>query len=220
MKKIIRILVIVGFSVISLTMLSGAFKTNYSKNDLHIESLLLVNKENGVLKGYTPENLAVPNIRFNKSADEEERMVSDIIIKPLEKMFSEASKEGITLLGNSGYRSYERQKQVYYGRIKSEGIEAAKSYVAKPGYSEHQTGLAMDITNEGKYFVKGTVEADWLQENCYKYGFIIRYPEGKKHITGFEYEPWHVRYVGNEVAEKIHNEKLTLEEYIERQRVK
>ncbi|MDY3207118.1 M15 family metallopeptidase, partial [Clostridium baratii] len=80
--------------------------------------------------------------------------------------------------------------------------------------SEHQTGLCIDITNRDKYFVKGTKEADWLAENCYKFGFIIRYPYGKKNVTGIEYEPWHVRYVGKKAAKDIYEKGITLEEYL------
>ena len=89
-------------------------------------------------------------------------------------------------MGNSGYRSYSSQKILYNNRVRTEGKKSADAYVAKPGFSEHQTGLCIDITNEGRYFVEGTVEAEWLEKNCSKFGFIIRYPKYKKDITGIE----------------------------------
>ena len=135
--------------------------------------------------------------------------------EPLEELINAAKKEGITLMGNSGYRSYSSQKILYNNRVRTEGKKSADAYVAKPGFSEHQTGLCIDITNEGRYFVEGTVEAEWLEKNCSKFGFIIRYPKYKKDITGIEYEPWHIRYVGKDVAQYIYENKITLEEYLE-----
>ncbi|MFR3560233.1 MAG: D-alanyl-D-alanine carboxypeptidase family protein, partial [Paraclostridium sordellii] len=103
-----------------------------------------------------------------------------------------------------------------YNRIKSVGKKEADKYVAKPGKSEHQTGLAIDVTNEDRWFVKSTDEAQWLATNAHKYGFILRYPEGKQQITGVAYEPWHIRYVGEKVAKKIYDEQITLEEFLEK----
>ena len=135
----------------------------------------------------------------------------------MERLIEDAKEEGIFLLGNSGYRSYSSQENVYESRIELEGKEIADAYVAKPGFSEHQTGLCIDLTNRDRYFVKGTEEAEWLAENCYKYGFIIRYPEGKEEVTGIAYEPWHIRYVGEDSATYIHNNGITLEEYLMRE---
>ncbi|AQM58704.1 M15 family metallopeptidase [Clostridium baratii] len=180
------------------------------------KELILVNREYGLNRYYKPEELTIPNIEFTDEANNEEKHVAGMIVKPLEDMVSAAKKEGIILLGNSAYRSYRSQTKTYNNRVKSEGQESADAYVAKPGFSEHQTGLCIDITNRDKYFVKGTKEADWLAENCYKFGFIIRYPYGKKNVTGIEYEPWHVRYVGNKVAKYIYEKGITLEEYLEK----
>lgn len=182
-------------------------------------NLLLVNRKYGLDENYKPEKLTIPNIKFNSESDDEEKHVSKTIVKSLEKMFNDALSEGIVLIGNSGYRSYESQVETYNNRVRSEGRKMADAYVAKPGFSEHQTGLCIDITNESKYFVKGTKEADWLNDNCYKYGFIIRYPEGKEDITGISYEPWHVRYVGIDVAKEIHNKNITLEEYLKKNKL-
>ena len=104
------------------------------------------------------------------------------------------------------------QKNLYNNYVKRDGAQNADRYSARPGYSEHQTGLAFDINYADSRF-EGTDQAIWLAENAYKYGFILRYPEGKEHITGYMYEPWHYRYIGVENAAKIFASGLTLEEY-------
>ncbi|EOR20486.1 D-alanyl-D-alanine carboxypeptidase [Clostridium sartagoforme AAU1] len=186
---------------------------NYANTN---DYLLLVNKNHGLSKNYKPENLTIPNIKFTNLVNNEEKHVSEVIIKPLENLVNEAKNEGIILLGNSGYRSYNSQKNLFNNRVKSQGLENAESYVAKPGFSEHQTGLCIDITNENEFLIQGTKEGDWLENNCHRFGFIIRYPLGKEDITGIEYEPWHIRYVGEEAAKYIYENKITLEEYLEK----
>ncbi len=135
----------------------------------------------------------------------------------LEKLFNAAETENIVLLGVSGYRNYNYQVNVYNNSVYRNGKQHADKYVAQPGTSEHQTGLAIDIvsneyTNLDEIFVN-TRAYKWLKENCYKYGFIIRYPKGKEDITGYKFEPWHIRYVGIDVATEIMNRNITLEEY-------
>ncbi|EPY6470502.1 M15 family metallopeptidase [Clostridium sporogenes] len=179
-----------------------------------IPERLLVNRENGLNKDYIPEGLSIPNISFSDNLEDEEKHVAGIIVKQLEELINTAKEEGIILLGNSGYRSYRSQKNTYKNRVKSQGKKLADAYVAKPGFSEHQTGLCIDITNKDRYFIEGTKEAHWLAKNCYRFGFIIRYPKGKKSITNIEYEPWHIRYVGKEAAKYIYDNKITLEEYL------
>ncbi|MCS4454811.1 M15 family metallopeptidase [Clostridium botulinum] len=137
----------------------------------------------------------------------------------LENLFQEAKNENIILLGVSGYRNYHYQVNVYNNSVYRNGQQHADKYVAQPGTSEHQTGLAMDIvsteyTNLDENFVN-TRAYKWLKENCYKYGFIIRYPKEKEDITGYNFEPWHIRYVGIEVATEIMNKGITLEEYLQ-----
>ncbi len=178
------------------------------------KELILVNRQYGLSKYYKPEGSTIPNIEFTDEATNEEKHVAGIMAKPLEDMVNAAKEEGVVLLGNSAYRSYRSQIKTYNNRVKAEGQESADAYVAKPGFSEHQTGLCIDITNRDKYFAQGTKEADWLAKNCYKFGFIIRYPYGKKSITGIEYEPWHVRYVGKKAARDIYEKGITLEEYL------
>lgn len=131
----------------------------------------------------------------------------------LDKMFAAAKAEqNLKMWVCSGFRSYTVQKSLYNSYVRRDGAKAADRYSARPGYSEHQTGLAFDI-NYADYRFKNTTEAKWLAANAYKYGFILRYPEGKESITGYMYEPWHYRYVGVESAKKIFDSGLTLEEY-------
>jgi len=131
----------------------------------------------------------------------------------LKKMFAAAKKEGLNLFVRSGFRSYSTQKYLYNSYVKRDGKAAADRYSARPGHSEHQTGLAFDINKANSSFA-GSPEAKWLAKNCHKYGFIIRYPKGKESITGYIYEPWHVRYLGIETATSVYDSGLCLEEYL------
>lgn len=122
-------------------------------------------------------------------------------------------ESGFAMTIVSGYRSYERQKDTFNYWCNRDGYEAAVMYSAKPGHSEHQTGLAIDVTSiESDY--ADTEEGRWLAENCYKYGFIIRYPKNKTDITGYIYEPWHIRYLGKSTARLVHDSGLCLEEFL------
>jgi hypothetical protein len=131
----------------------------------------------------------------------------------LNVMFEAAKQDGIRLFVKSGYRSYVDQKVIYNGYVKRDGKAAADTYSARPGHSEHQTGLAFDLNSLSISF-ENTAEGKWLAENCYKYGFIIRYPKGKENITGYIYEPWHVRYLGTEKAKAVYESGLCLEEFL------
>ena len=132
---------------------------------------------------------------------------------PLWEMIAAAKEEGIKLWMTSGYRSYYDQEYIYNGYVKRDGQEKADTYSARPGHSEHQTGLAYDL-NDLDWNFGETPEGIWVAENCYKYGFILRYPEGKEEITGYKYEPWHIRYVGVEKATEIYESGLCLEEFL------
>lgn len=134
-----------------------------------------------------------------------------------EKMWSDANKEGLDFAVYSAYRSYNTQQNLYTGYVNQDGQSAADIYSARPGNSEHQLGLAVDLksrTMNTDYFEK-TNEYDWLIENAYKYGFIERYKLGEEYITGYQYEPWHFRYCGVECATYIHENNITFEEYYE-----
>ena len=123
------------------------------------------------------------------------------------------AEKGLSLTVCSGFRSYSYQATIYNNYVARDGKAKADTYSARPGHSEHQTGLAADINYAGDWF-NTTPEAAWLAANCWKYGFIIRYPQGKQDITGYKYESWHVRYLGRELAKMVYDSGLTLEEYL------
>lgn len=177
------IIVLLCWCVVNITSYTNGKESNSNINN----TLVLVNRKHGLDKSYIPMDLSIPEIPFADESTNEERHVAGIMKEPLEELINAAKKDGIVLIGNSGYRSYNSQKIVYNNRVKTEGKKSADAYVAKPGFSEHQTGLCIDITNEYRYFVEGTAEAEWLEKNCIKFGFIIRYPKYKKGITVIEY---------------------------------
>lgn len=144
--------------------------------------------------------------------------------KPAAEAFAQltdaAAANGYTLVLRSGYRSYETQKKLFAGYVKRDGQNAAEQYSAPPGCSEHQMGLAVDVTSPSVNYkldhnFGSTAEGSWLAENAHRFGFIIRYLEGKQDITGYIYEPWHIRYVGKKPAAEIYQQNVTLEEYLE-----
>ena len=130
------------------------------------------------------------------------------------KMHTAATLEGLNIYLSSGFRSYNTQKKLYNNYVKRDGKEKADTYSARPGHSEHQSGLAFDVNQINDTF-NNSPEAKWLSDNCYKYGFILRYPSGKTNETGYKYESWHFRYVGEELATKLYNNGnwITLEDY-------
>ena len=129
------------------------------------------------------------------------------------KMKADAANEGIYLNIISGYRSYTQQNNTYSGYVARDGKAAADRYSARPGHSEHQTGYSMDLNSLYQSF-GNTAEGIWLANHCADYGFIIRYPEGKEHITGYMYEPWHIRYLGVDIAKAVTESGLCLEEFL------
>lgn len=128
------------------------------------------------------------------------------------KLQNDASAQGLYIYDSSDFRSYDYQSQIYNNYVARDGQAAADTYSARPGYSEHQTGLAIDVNQIDDSFI-GTPEANWLEAHCHEYGFILRYPRGKQDITGYKYESWHIRYVGTDMSYAIHSSGLTLEEY-------
>ena len=180
--------------------------------------LLLVNKQNRAPS--VPYTLVKPNVTPSKPELSENIYMRPEAAAALEELFEHAENEGIVLFATSGFRSYSTQKAIFDRKAKDRGEQAANRSVAKPGQSEHQTGLAMDI--EGKSSLGTgltnafgeTPEGIWVAENCADHGFIVRYPKDKTNITGYIYEPWHIRYVGVEAAKEITALGLTLEEYV------
>jgi len=180
---------------------------------------ILVNKDNRLHKNYVPNNLVeIEHIEIEKIEDINlVPKVSYIVFPYFIKMCFAARKEGFNIVINSGYRSYEDQQEIWNYYLEEIGLEETIKRVAPLGASEHQTGLAIDIgfIINGEYVsVEDRVEeSKWLQENAHKYGFILRYPKDKEDITGYNYEPWHYRFVGVELATKLYEEDITLEEY-------
>jgi D-alanyl-D-alanine carboxypeptidase len=179
---------------------------------------VLVNKHNSLPASYEPTDLVYPDIPFVFAEKIEKRKMRSIAASAIEKLFAGAEKDGIHLAGVSAYRSYATQKSIFQRYVLKDGEEKAKMYSAVPGTSEHETGLAIDVTgSDGKCAAEdcfgGTKEANWLDKHAVEYGFIIRYPEGKSAITGYQYEPWHIRYVGTDVSKDMVAKKVAMEEY-------
>ncbi|MDZ7834343.1 MAG: D-alanyl-D-alanine carboxypeptidase family protein [Alkalibacterium sp.] len=179
---------------------------------------VLVNKEYSLPEDYVPANLVtvdVPTVLPNP----EIKQMREVAADALKEMFDAAETSGIVLHARSGYRSYQTQVQLFRNYASTHGEEAANKYSARAGESEHQTGLVMDVTsdsvnNQITSEFGETEEGQWVSENAHEYGFIIRYPEGKSDITGYIYEPWHLRYLGEELATDVYESGLTYEEYL------
>jgi zinc D-Ala-D-Ala carboxypeptidase len=210
MRNFIKNIIVVILIVLSITTI---IKPN-DEGNIEAQEVMLVNKSSTLSKNYVPQNLVQPDIVYLNSVEGEEKLLDEEAAISIEKLFYQAKMENIKLYATSGYRSYELQKNLYKDRVKSQGKIKAEKYVARPGESEHQTGLAIDITNEERYLTGDTKEAKWLENNSYKFGFIVRYPEDKEYITGYNYEPWHLRYVGVEIAKQIYEREIVLEEYL------
>ncbi len=183
--------------------------------------LVLVNKERNLPPDYIPNDLVAPEIPFPFEGDDPRKLMQREAAEALQQLVAGALEESLELYGLSGYRSYETQKQIFAYNVQRRGEEAANQFSARPGQSEHQTGLAMDVTSRQVDFgltqaFGKTAEGRWLKEHAHEFGFIIRYPAGKEQITGYQYEPWHLRYVGVEHAHAIQASGLTLEEYLEK----
>lgn len=198
---------------------NGTITGNANSIDTNKNSItVLVNKEFSLPSDYIPEDLVVPDILFNINYYDEKKLMRQEAATAIEQLFAAAVKEGLKLYGISGYRSYDRQKEIYDTNVATKGADYTNRYSARPGHSEHQTGLVMDVStssigNQLEPVFAYTPEGKWLAKNAHLYGFIIRYPEGKESITGYSYEPWHIRYVGKNLARYLYDKGLTLEEY-------
>ena len=183
------------------------FKTQ--SNQVMYDNIILINKLHGVNETYKPNNLvSVQDVPYIKRPNEE-MLIDKHVLLNYQVMVEDAKAKGINLVLYSAYRSYEKQLSLWNQVPTFESM-----YLAVPGYSEHHTGLALDISTYQDGLTNNKNQAyEYLENNAYKFGFILRYPKNKESITGYSYEPWHYRYVG-EIAEKIYKENLTLEEYI------
>ena len=180
-------------------------------SDISRGNLVLVNKYNYLPDNYEIEDLVNMSIKVAFSGKEIKKEVYDAFYN----LSMDARKEDLTIVANSTYRDYNYQAALYKRYKNNKGQNYADSYAARPGHSEHQTGLAIDVStlNSSMENFHETEEYTWLINNAHKYGFILRYPEGKEYITGYNYESWHYRYVGVDVATQIKNENITFDEY-------
>lgn len=168
----------------------------YEKDGItYIDGILIANKTYSLPSDYNPGALL-----------DECQQAFDAMV------YDAAYNDGLQLYEQSGFRSYATQERIYNNYVAADGQSEADTYSARPGHSEHQSGLAIDVNSLSSSFAE-TAEGIWLAENCHKYGFILRYPAGKTDKTGYIYEPWHIRYVGVDIATAIYESGLCLEEY-------
>lgn len=188
---------------ISKTKKGNTIKNYYGVT--YIDNVIIANKTYSLPSNFVPNNL----VTFNGYIK-----VVDYVKDAYNELKSDSSVLGLNIYASSGYRSYSDQKYIYDNYVRMDGMVKADTYSARAGYSEHQTALAIDLNTVDMSF-DGTSESNWLKDNCWKYGFIIRYPKDKENITGYMYEPWHIRYVGKELARVLYNNGnwLSLEEY-------
>lgn len=185
---------VTGGTVVGTT--SKGYKVKEYKGRTYIDGVLIVNKTYSLPQSYNPGLNSICNKAFSK-------------------MKAGAKKDGINVWISSGYRNYSRQETLYRNYCNSDGAAAADRFSARPGHSEHQAGLAIDVNSASTSAYNSTYKTvgEWIAEHCWEYGFILRYPQGKESITGYKYEPWHIRYVGIELSLKLKESGLTLEEY-------
>ncbi|NLC08162.1 MAG: M15 family metallopeptidase [Syntrophomonadaceae bacterium] len=185
----------------------------------YLDLLILVNKTNSLPADFVPPDLVKPDIPFCFQEDLPKKYLRREAAQAISRLIRQAQRENIHIYGVSAYRSYQTQKDIFTRKARELGEKEANRLSAYPGQSEHQTGLAIDLTSSRVGFkltqnFGSTPEGRWLSQNAADFGFIIRYPAGKEHITGYSYEPWHLRYVGVEAAQVIADKKITLEEYL------
>lgn len=186
------------------------FYTNIKSTDLSKGNLVIVNKYYKLESDYIPNDLVDVDPKYGSG-----KLYKDAY-QHLIMMSDAAELEGLSFLAHSNYRSYNTQQGLYTNYVAANGQEAADSFSAKAGHSEHQTGLAMDLRayNGGDITkFENSKEFKWVKEHAHLYGFILRYPEGKEALTGYSYEPWHYRYVGSDVAKYIYENNITYDEY-------
>ncbi|HEX5798135.1 MAG TPA: M15 family metallopeptidase [Candidatus Saccharimonadales bacterium] len=178
----------------------------------------IVNKNRHISASYVPNNLVKPDVALVPGDNPEEQQLRGEAATAAKTMFEAAEKAGFSLVMASGYRSAQLQEILFNNYAARDGEEAASKYSARPGTSEHQTGLALDVTTESRecyldVCFAETPEGKWLKNNAHKYGFHLRYQKGKEDITGYQFEPWHFRYVGNDLAKRLHDSGQTMEEF-------
>lgn len=213
MKKLRKRIVKILFVILTVLLIVCSLRrenTTYNINTQNVINYkyILVNKGNKLNNDFIPENLVkVKRCSLGNFYLEEEAAYA------YESMCVDLINKGLNISITSAYRSYDEQKELYNTYLKLYGKSYVDKYVAIPGCSEHQTGLAVDLESLEYDIFKNSQEYLWVKENSYKYGFIIRYQKGREKITGYSAEEWHIRYVGKKTAEYIYKNNITFEEY-------
>lgn len=181
--------------------------------------LILVNKTHPMDEDYKPDDLTEVKDYVPDRAESTRYMRAEAA-KAFDTLVDKAAEDGVIIKMTTAYRSYDFQKILFDSYVQKEGEEKANTFSAKPGQSEHQTGLAVDVSSPSVDYQLSddygeTKEGKWLADNAYRFGFILRFPKGKENVTGYQYEPWHLRYVGLPAAKEIHDQDITLEEYLQ-----
>ena len=203
----------------NVTYVNIGLDNDYYTNVIKIEETdniqIIVNKYHSLDSKYVPSDLEKIDSKYNKGSN---NLMKKEAKEAFEKMCGAALSDNIKIYSGSAYRSYNYQLNLYNRYVLVDGKRKADTYAARAGFSEHQTGLATDIMNAKlEYISEGDKEYDWLINNSYKYGFILRYPKNKEDITGYMYEEWHFRYIGIEDAKKLYDLGITYDEYVARQ---
>lgn len=196
-------------NVVSKGTTSKGFQIQEINGATYIDGVLIANKTYALPQDFIPTNPDQP-----VNADRSSTCLDKTLMSAWNTMLKDATAKGLNIYIASGYRSYNYQVNVYNRYVKSDGAAVADTYSSRPGNSEHQTGLCFDLNTIEDSF-QYTNEGKWVNDNCYKYGFCIRFPKGKDSATGYQYESWHLRYVGVDLATKLYNngDWLSLEEY-------
>ncbi len=190
---------------------SNGYSIYQINNVYYVDDYLIVNKSYPLPSDFEPDNTYTSSHNKVNTCN---TCIEKQAYKAFLDMQSEATAMGLNIKITSGYRSYKVQEKIYNNYVNRDGIKKADTYSARPGYSEHQSGLAFDLNSISDAFAK-TNEGVWVNNNAYRYGFIIRYPKNKEKETGYKYESWHLRYVGKELAEKLYNDGdwISIEDY-------
>jgi D-alanyl-D-alanine carboxypeptidase len=228
--KMIPLLLWLGMTFPMQTLEMGLDMMSVGNNIFEVEHMLpyasvasaaslgvIVNKTYHLPAHYRPDDLTTPDIRFTFDGAHEKRLLREPAARGAEALFRAAHAQGIQLYAVSGFRSFPTQQALYAFKLQRQGEAHVSRYSAVAGASEHQTGLALDVTSASADFMllprfAHTPEGQWLARHAHEHGFVIRYPEGKEHITGYAHEPWHIRYVGIEIAMYAYRNQCTLEE--------
>lgn len=191
------------------------YYTNTTPTDITKEELMLVDKYHYLTKEYVPKDLVTITQKYSWGEAGSQK-ACQVTYDAFLRLWDEAQTQGFYLMVNSSYRDYTRQETIFNDYKNSYGIEYADNYAAHPGYSEHQTGYALDIVeknNSSKTTFTNSAAYNWLKDNAYKYGFVLRYKEDKEDVTGTKFESWHYRYTGIDVATYIYENNITFGEY-------